>query len=62
MLSLTQRESESRERESKVRLWECVECKHTYKELNVEVADEALLLNEVEQKLRERLKVMKKKK
>ena len=54
MLSLTQRESESRERESKVRLWECVECKHTYKELNVEVADEALLLNEVEQKLRER--------
>ena len=34
---------------------------HMYKELNVEVADEALLLNEVEQKLRERLKVMKEK-
>ena len=34
---------------------------HIHKELYAEVADEALLLNEVEQKLRERLKVMKKK-
>ena len=33
-----------------------MKCTHKYKELNVEVADEALLLNEVEQKLRERLK------